>query len=319
VDQLSGGESTKDIVRGVLVTSLICALSIHIPVFGFLFAVLIPLPVMFYRTRLGRRSGALVPGATLLVMTLLAGQVNFDIVFFVELMLIGFVLSELFERNLPLENAVLLTCGAVAGFLLAVLFFYSTLAEKGMGTLLADYVADNLRLTVKLYEGMGVPRESVDAILNSLEQVQYVLVRIIPALVIMSTLFVSWVNILLARQVFTARKLFFPDFGPLNQWKAPELLVWGAIAGAVLLFVPLRGVKMLGLNVLLILMLVYFFQGIGIASYFFEQKRFPRLLRIFLYSLIALQQVVVLVVIAFGFFDVWVDFRKLAADKSAEP
>lgn len=318
VDQLAKRESPKDILRGVLITSLICGLSVHIPIFGFLCAVFIPLPVLFYRAKLGRKSGAVIPVATLAVMALLTGRVNFDIVFFVELMLLGFVLSELFEYNLSVEKTVVLTCGAVVAFLLAILIFSSLMAGKGLGALLADYVADNLRLTVKLYENMGVPQETVGVILNSLEQIQYVLVRIIPALVIMSTLFVSWASILLARPVFSAKNLFFPDFGPLNQWKAPEILVWGVIASAMLLFVPLKGLKMLGVNGLLIFMMVYFFQGIGIAAYFFEKKRFPRLLRIFLYSLIGLQQMVVLIVIAFGFFDVWVDFRKVAADKNAE-
>jgi len=319
VDRLTKGDSSKDILLGVLLTSLICGLSIHIPVFGFLCAVFIPLPVIFYRAKLGRKIGALIPAATLVVMAMLAGRVNFDIILFVELMLLGFVMSELLEYNLSVEKTVAFTCGAVIAFLLAVLLSYSAMAGKGVGALLSEYVADNLRLTVRLYEGMGVPQETVGLILDSMEQIQYVLVRIIPALVVMSTLFVSWASLLMARPVFAAKKLFFPDFGPLNRWKAPEILVWGVIASALLLFVPVKGLKMLGINGLMVLMTVYFFQGIGIAAYFFEKKRFPRLLRIFLYSLIGLQQMVVLIVIAFGFFDVWVDFRKVAADKRAEP
>jgi hypothetical protein len=39
-------------------------------------------------------------------------------------------------------------------------------------------------------------------------------------------------------------------------------------------------------------------------------------LRLFLYSLIALQQIVLLIVVALGFFDMWLNFRKLGADKT---
>ena len=49
----------------------------------------------------------------------------------------------------------------------------------------------------------------------------------------------------------------------------------------------------------------------AIVSFYFERKRFPRLLRIFLYSLIALQQFVLILVIGLGFFDVWLNFRKI--------
>jgi uncharacterized protein YybS (DUF2232 family) len=43
----------------------------------------------------------------------------------------------------------------------------------------------------------------------------------------------------------------------------------------------------------------------------FHKKNFPRLVRFILYSLIAIQQVFLLVVVALGMFDMWLDFRKL--------
>jgi uncharacterized protein YybS (DUF2232 family) len=82
-----------------------------------------------------------------------------------------------------------------------------------------------------------------------------------------------------------------------------------------MLVIPERTVKLFGINGLLILMTIYFFQGIAIISFYFEKKRFPRLLRIVLYSLIALQQVVLLVVVGLGFFDMWLNFRKLGVEK----
>ena len=63
---------------------------------------------------------------------------------------------------------------------------------------------------------------------------------------------------------------------------------------------PEHSVKLFGINGLLILMTIYFFQGIAIISFYFEKKHFPRLLRIVLYSLIALQQIVLLIVVGLG-------------------
>ena len=73
--------------------------------------------------------------------------------------------------------------------------------------------------------------------------------------------------------------------------------------------------KMIALNGLLVLMTVYFFQGIAVVSFFFEKKGFPKLLRFFLYSFIALQHIVLLVVIGVGFFDMWLNFRKLNSEE----
>jgi uncharacterized protein YybS (DUF2232 family) len=172
-------------------------------------------------------------------------------------------------------------------------------------------VANNLELTLALYREMGMSAENIQLISQSLDKIQQVLVTIIPALVSASTLFVAWVSILLAKPVLINRSLNYPDFGPLNQWKAPEYLVWGVIGCGLALFLPHTAIRVIGINGLLILMTVYFFQGIAIVSFYFDKKRLPRFVRVFLYTLIALQQLILLVVIGLGFFDLWVNFRRL--------
>jgi uncharacterized protein YybS (DUF2232 family) len=82
------------------------------------------------------------------------------------------------------------------------------------------------------------------------------------------------------------------------------------IGCALALFIPVTAMRIIGSNGLLILMMIYFFQGIAIVSFYFDKKRFPRFIRFFLYALIALQQLILLVVIGLGFFDMWVNFRR---------
>ena len=97
----------------------------------------------------------------------------------------------------------------------------------------------------------------------------------------------------------------------LNLWKAPDYLVWVLIGCGGFLMLPGSTLKIIGINGLLVLLMIYFFQGIAIVSFFFEKKQFPRLLRIFFYSLIAIQQIILLVVIGLGLFDMWLNFRKI--------
>jgi uncharacterized protein YybS (DUF2232 family) len=59
------------------------------------------------------------------------------------------------------------------------------------------------------------------------------------------------------------------------------------------------------------MMMIYFFQGIAIVSFYFKKKRFPKILQGVLYGMIALQQLVLLLVIVAGFFDMWIDFRRI--------
>jgi len=306
---------SKEIVSGIAITSLIFAVALHMPIIGFFCALFIPLPVLFYRAKLGRNNGAFVPAGTIIIMLVVLGKPSVDVLVFSELMLIGFLLAEMFEINLSVEQTVLYACGIVLATAAGCLIFYSGVSNTGIGPLLTAYVAQNLELTLDLYRNIGVSEENIQVISDSMPQIQYVLVRIIPAFAVMSSLFVSWTTLLISRPILKSRNLTVPAFGPLNQWRAPDHLVWGAIGCGVTLLTSAKGLKMIGLNGLLILMTVYFFQGIAIVSYFFEKKNFPRSIRFFLYSLIALQQMALLVVIAFGFFDMWLNFRKLDLNK----
>jgi len=270
-----------------------------------------PLPIVYYRVRLGRKIGAIIPCVALIIMVIILGGFSFDLLFFLELMVLGFALGELIELRLSIEKTVLIGCIAVFITGLTGFFLYGQAMHKGMVVIASEYVEKNLQLTLTLYKNMGMSEENIRMISDALPHIQYVLVRIIPALVFASALFAAWTNLLMARTLLRVKGLIYPDFGPLIQWRPPEVLVWGVIGSGLMLLIPIDSLKMLGLNGLIALMAVYFFAGIAIVSYFFDKKRFPRMLRFFLYSLIALQQFILLLVIGLGFFDVWLNFRKL--------
>jgi uncharacterized protein YybS (DUF2232 family) len=311
VSQAFQGEYWKNIAAGVGITSLIFVFSLHMPVIGFFGALFIPLPVLYFRMKLGRQTGGIIPAVSLAVMFTVSGGFSIDVLFFAELLVLGFFLGELFELNLSLEKTVLYACGLVLLTGVLGLFFYSGVARSGLGTLISAYVARNVELTMRLYENMGMSDENIRILSDSLEKITYILVRILPALATVSILFVTWTNLLLSRLLLRRYGLFYPDFGPLKVWKAPEQLVWGVIGCGVAMLIPDKSVKLIALNGLLILLAVYFFQGIAVISFIFDKKRLPRMLRIFLYSLVAIQQFALLLVVGLGFFDIWLDLRKL--------
>jgi uncharacterized protein YybS (DUF2232 family) len=300
----------KDIVNGVFVTGLIFFVSVFVPIIGFFGALIIPLPILYYRLKLGRRVGVLVPVISGSILFIVIGGVSADVLFFAELLLIGFILGELIELNYSIEKTILYATGAVLFSGLMVLIVYSFLIGTNIYAVVSDYVTNNLKLTMVLYQNMGMSEENIQLIDRFLAEIQPLIVQIIPAMVTALTLFVAWTNMLIARPVLRRRSLADPNFGPLNMWKAPEYLVWGVIGCGLALFLPGKAINTIGQNGLLILMTVYFFQGIAIVSFYFEKKRLPRFVRFFLYTLIAVQHLILLAVIGLGFFDMWVNFRR---------
>ena len=310
------GEMAKDIGIGAALTTLMIVVTLQSPIFGFFFTILTPLPTLYYRVKLGRALGAVVPAIALGILIAITGQLTLDLLYFLALLGVGFVLGELFRFRLSLEKTVVSACTAILFTCAVVLFIHASFSGMGVEQLITEYVRKNLEATVALYEGMGMSAENIQVIKDAMDHIQYVLIRMIPALTICSTLFVTWTSLLLARPLLIRRGLPYPDFGPLNRWKAPEQLVWGVIGCGLMLMLPATTIKLVGINGLLVLMTIYFFQGIAIVSFFFEHKRLPKFFRFFLYSLIALQQIFLLLVIGIGFFDIWLDFRKRLLPKT---
>lgn len=306
----------KDIAGSVALVCALFGLAVYLPILGFFFALFIPLPVLYYQIKLGRTHGMIASAISAVAVFIMIGSIGVDLIFFAELLFIGILLSVFFEKNLPVEMVVGLTCLAVLGSGAAGLIFYSFTLNQSIGSIVSAYVMRNLELTMALYQSAGIPEDNVRVLSDSLGQIQYVLVRITPALITSMTMLVVWANILTARPIFSVRGMPYPSFGRLNQWRAPELLVWLVIGCGGALLLPSSGLKIVGMNGLIVFLTIYFFQGIAVVSFFFDKKHFSRIARILLYGLIVLQQLLLIVVIGLGFFDTWIDFRKL--DKNTE-
>ena len=301
----------KSIAGGVALILALFGMAAHLPIIGFFFALFIPLPVWFFHQKLGHRRGLTVTAIAALGVYFIIGRPGVDLIFFSELLVIGILLSRLFEKNRSVEIVVGITCLVVLGSGTAGLIFYGLTLNQGIGSLISAYVMQNLELTMALYRSAGISEETVRILSDSMDQIHYVLVRITPAMVTTTTLLIIWANLLAARPIFAFGSLTYPATGPLNRWRAPELLVWLVIGCGGALLLPSKGLNMIGLNGLIVLMTIYFFQGIAIISFYFNKKNFSKGAKILLYGLIVLQQLLLFVVIGLGLFDVWVNFRKL--------
>ena len=314
--QPNQGNVSRDILSGIAITISIFAFSIYMPLLGFFCALFLPLPVLFYRSKLGRKKGGFVPAVTIIAVAVVTGSLSFEAVFFAGLIILGFVLAELIEMNLTVETTIGFATGSVLLIGMLALLFYSIGAHTGIYRLVSEYVFKNLEFSLAVYERMGVSDENIRLIASSLKDIQYAIVRIIPGLAAALILFVSWMTLLMARLILIRKSLFFPAYGALNRWRPPEVLVWGVIGSGGLLLTGAKSFKVLGLNGLIILLTIYFFAGIAVVSFFFNKKRLPPVLRFFLYSLITLQQLFLLFVIGLGLFDTWLNFRKIEPGRS---
>jgi len=306
-------KSVGSIVAGVAITGIAIAVSNFLP---FTCLMVLPLSVIYCRLRFGRKNGTAITLFSLILVCILSWESLFDTFCFFGLIFVGYVMGESFERKISVEKTILYSAGAVLGAFGLGLFFYSVQSGTGIVQLVTGHVGRNLELSLKLYEDMGISKESTRIFTENFDRILHDMVRLIPSMIVALTLFIVWVNLLFSRSLLMISRLFYADFGSLNRWKAPEPLVWAVIGCGLMLLLPSGGLKLIGLNGLIAVMPIYFFQGIAVVSFYFEKKRLPRFVKIFVYTFIAIQQILLFVVIGLGFFDMWLNFRKLDGKKA---
>ncbi|MGE3262685.1 MAG: DUF2232 domain-containing protein [Bacteriovoracia bacterium] len=92
----------------------------------------------------------------------------------------------------------------------------------------------------------------------------------------------------------------------LRKWKTPEWLVWPAILCVTLMLFELEIFSTVARNCVKPLLVIYFFQGMSILAYFLDSLRLRGPFRVPIY---ALGMVMYPMVVSFGFFDLWLNFR----------
>jgi uncharacterized protein YybS (DUF2232 family) len=101
------------------------------------------------------------------------------------------------------------------------------------------------------------------------------------------------------------------------RWELPETLVWAFIGAGVCYLSGRPWLYEVGVNGLIVLVGLYFLQGLSIAAFLFERFKLPRLLGMLSVVLLVFQPLFTLLVAALGLFDVWFAFRRLSLPKNS--
>lgn len=294
----------KEMLIGISLCILISGVVFLFPLLGVFALLLLPLPVLFYRLKLGRNSGGIIMAASFFILLLMTRAQAFDVLYFGSLLMTGFFLGECLERHFSIQRTMVVTTALVAGAGFAAFFLYTLVQGMSMDVIVKEYLDRYFQMTSEIYAGMGMDQSQI-------QQINTVFMAILPGLFMVSYIATIWLNILIIRSMLTKRGLVLKGIAHLNRYRAPEPLVWVVIGFGLALMAPVSSLKIISINCLFVLMLVYFFQGIAVVSFFFEKKQTPMVLKIFCYSLIAVQLYVTIMVIGLGFFDNWINFRKL--------
>jgi uncharacterized protein YybS (DUF2232 family) len=290
----------------------------HLNPLGFLLAgVLMPLPVFLAGWGLGARAGLLLAAAAAgFIFSLKPGWATISQnLGFGELLIMGVLLGLLHRRDWPSPRAIIFTVAALSLTALLVLSgqaFFQGISPKN---LLAQKSAEIMQVLNQVLSNSGGDSASLWPASLSPADMEALLRRLLPGLAITNTGLVAWLNVILARQLAVPLGWGAPA-PPLSCWSTPEWLIFAVLGTGFLLLPPVSWLRTVCLNLLLVLALLYFCQGVAVISAWFHRFQLPRLLRVVGYPLLFLNPLFVLI-ITLGLMDLWLDFRRLHQPRDA--
>ncbi|MBM9602762.1 DUF2232 domain-containing protein [Desulfopila inferna] len=149
---------------------------------------------------------------------------------------------------------------------------------------------------------------------QTLEQVKAGAPLIMPAILGGILLLVSWVTLVLGNALLpkTGAAQPWPDY---RCWCLPETLVWGLIISGVAAMIPGNMIRIAAINCVIIITILYSFQGLAILAFLLDKWNIPRLVRSLIYIMIILQSFGTVLLIVAGVADVWFDIRRIHSEQ----
>ncbi|MEK9629571.1 MAG: DUF2232 domain-containing protein [Nitrospinota bacterium] len=294
----------------VLVFALLFALAVFPPL-GALVGVLSPFPLVFIFLQRGKQMALVLMALIFAVLWFLVGQ-NQALLFMAEYAVMALVLGEMVRARFPGDwciGASALISGGVSLLLLVSLLGDQ---ETSVKEFFEKQIRAHFAQSIKSFKAIGENKAEVADMKAFVEKTVGGFATSYPAFVLVGSLVSAMANYGLLRLVWG--RLYGPGLfsnRTFSEWICPENLVWGFIAASLALFMGQGMVADVGLNLFVIMMVVYFAQGMSIVIHFLKSRKVPIFFWIVLFIFIFAQPLLIGLVAGLGVFDIWVDFRKL--------
>ena len=238
-----------------------------VPVMGMFFSCLSPAPLVLVYRRKGLKAGRIGVllgfGISLVVFQLF--QSGFGGLYFLYYAATAAVLGETWEMGIREDWAVALAGLASSLSLLFLFGVAGMFSGSNLGAVWQARWEQELSMVVSAYQQTGLSPEQAAAVKKEILALAKILFRLGPAILASVTLMLSWLNLLAVRMLTPAlAPQAVPYLGRLNTFRAPFWLVWVLIAAGVTTMLAPGRLGWLGENLLLLVGVIYFFQGLSV-------------------------------------------------------
>ena len=301
------GQSLLFTAAGIAVT-LLCLLGASwIGPLGSFLNLLTPIAAAYVGMRFGLRSGIVVVVVTSALLQQLA--TTYTLAAYIGIFGVSSLLLPAFlRRHIPWDKSVLYaTVGSVVATL-AMIFAAVIVSGTGLSDLISQMVQSEVQQAMQIYRDTGFTEAQLQEMQQVMDGMAGFIRESFYGLYVVSLLVIQVLCLLLLQRFkgnsYRIEGMLFP------LWRVPSGVIWLLISAGFSLLVPVDVVAMVGRNLLIILLPLYFLQGMAVVSSFLQKKPYPPLVKGLIYLLLLILNPLPIIITCAGVFDLWIDFRR---------
>ncbi len=298
----------RTVLLGAAGSGLLFSASLAVPFIGFVAGFLAAVPLCYTRLSSGRRAALL---ATLIAALMLGGGFRppIGIWYLLQCGLVGLLLPELILRGMTALRALLWTTAIAVTASALMAFGMALSAGQDLFTMAQQEITTGMAQAMKLYEQQqGLSPQDLETIRQGMQTVATTLIRIFPALASLNLLLIGALSLLFLRRMAQKREMAL-SITPFCDFRVPEGVIWFLIVAGFSLLAPSTLLTTPALNIIVILAVLYFCQGLAVLVTLAGRTTYAGMLKVMLTLVLLLQPYLLPVVAILGIFDLWGDFR----------
>ena len=205
-------------------------------------------------------------------------------------------------------------------FPIVLMLFVFTDREATLLEFFQKQIDGHFAQSIESLKAIGDKSEELKVVQDFADKASGSLAQAYPSFIVLGTFITALINYYATR--FLWRRIYGYDMfheARFSGWVIPDQVIWILIGSSAVFLLADNALGSIGINLLLMTLVAYFFQGLAITIYFLESRNVPVFFWVLIFFVILLQPLLVGVSIGLGIFDTWMDLRKVRVIKEQSP
>jgi len=308
---------TREMVESSLLMALAVVLFLAgyvLPVVGMIFSLVCPAPLVVLGLRHSMARSVLGVFVASILVSAFTG-VTGGLFFLLGFGILGVGLGILAKRlNSSVEILLWGVLVSLAGKLLLMVLVAKITGVNPMG-LGPEEISSVMDSVLAVYQRMGMSPETLATAEKQIRSTLSLLPYVFPALLIMASALDCFLSYVVSRSVLKRiGRGVLPPVPALSYWRFPRNLFWALLVAILLSMaayienVP-PVIPRIGLNLRILVMILFYLQGLAVAWAFMCVKKAPKILRFIGVFLTLFVPLLTQLAVILGIIDMWFDLR----------